>query len=138
MAEKQQGATFAFGTDAGTWKYVNIGRYSEPIPVIDDTDLSTTNRRTKIPGELGDPQMMTLVLQSDGDQAWPTKKLVQTGTITAPTGAYTTAEKWAGTGFVVDVRTPEYASDTEGIQTIEVDWQFDGKTGPARTLATVV
>lgn len=138
MAEKQQGASFALGTDAGTWKVLSISRYSEPIPVIDDTDLSTTNRRTKTPGELGDPQMVTLVVQSDGDQAWPTKKLVQTGTITSPLGTYTTAEKWAGTGFITDIRTPEYASDTENIQTLEFDWQFDGKTGPARTLATVV
>lgn len=136
MAFKQQGATFTFSVSGGTWEFVNIGRYSEPIPVIDDTHLGTTNRRTKMPGDLGDPQMLTLVLQAKpGASAMPAKGVLQTGTITGskvtlPGG---TAENWAGTGFVVDVRTPEFASDTEAIQTIEIDWQFDGKTGPART-----
>lgn len=132
MAVKQQGASFTFGTDGGSWKYINIGRFSSPIPVIDDTDLSTEDDRTKLPGDLGDPQMVTLVLQNIPTADLPTKGLVQTGTILGPlTGM--TGESWAGTGFVVDVRTPEYGSDTEAIQTIEVDWQFDGRTGPART-----
>lgn len=132
MAVKQQGASFTFGTDGGTWKYINIGRLSAPIPVIDDTDLSTEDDRTKIPGDLADNQIVTLVLQNIPTADHPTKGLVQTGTILGPlTGL--NGESWAGTGFVVDVRTPEYASDTEAIQTIEVDWQFDGRTGPART-----
>lgn len=131
MAVKQQGATFVFGTDGGTWAYVNIGRLSSPIPVIDDTDLSTEDERTKIPGDLGDAQMVTLVLQNKPAANLPTRGLVQTGTITGPSG-----EDWAGTGFVVDIRSPEFASDTEAIQTIEVDWQFDGKTGPARSAGT--
>ena len=138
MAEKQQGATFSFGTDGGSWNYLNIPRYSEPIPSIDDTHLGTTGKRTSTPGELGDPQMITLVLQNDGSASLPTKGLVQTGTITAPLGEWDEAEKWAGTGFVVDVRSPEFGSDTEAIQTIEVDWKFDGKTGPARTAAVPV
>jgi hypothetical protein len=138
MAVKQQGATFVFATDAGSWKFVNIGRYSAPIPVIDDSDLSTVGERTKLPGDLGDPQMMTLVLQNIPSATLPTKGLVQTGTLTGTkVTALGTAENWAGTGFIVDIRTPEYASDTENIQTIEVDWQFDGKTGPARTAASV-
>ena len=138
MAAKQQGASFTFSVSGGTWKFINIGRYSEPIPVLDDTDLSTTTRRTKMPGDLGDPQMVTLVLHgSPGASSIPAKGVLQTGTITGTkvTGGGT-AENWAGTGFVVDVRTPEFASDSEAIQTIEIDWQFDGKTGPARTAGT--
>ncbi len=136
MVAKQQGASFTFGSSGGTWKWVNIGRYSEPIPVIDTTDLSVTGKRKKEPGELGDPQMITLVLQNKPDATLPVKGLVQTGTITAPLSGFTGAETWAGTGFVVDIRTPEFASDTEAIQTIEIDWQFNGITGPARTAAT--
>ena len=136
MCQKQQGATFVFGTSVGAWKIVSIGRYAEPIPVLDDSHLTTTVRRTKCPGTLGDPQMLTLVMQAASDIAFPAKGLLQTGTITAPLSGFTTAETLAGTGFVVDVRTPEFASDTEAIQTIEMDWQFDGKTGPARTLAS--
>ena len=136
MGHKQQGASFTFGTSGGSWEYLNIGRYSEPIPVIDDTHLGTTSRRAKLPGDLGDPQVVTLVLQNKSGATLPTKGLVQTGTITSPLSGFAVAEKWAGTGFVVDIRTPEFQSDSEGIQTIEVDWQFDGKTGPARTAAS--
>ncbi|MGN6133388.1 MAG: hypothetical protein ACTHOU_02765 [Aureliella sp.] len=137
MAEKQQGASFTFGTSGGTWNYLNIPRYSEPIPVIDDTHLGTTGRRTNTPGELGSPQMITLLLQNQGDAVLPVKGLLQTGTITAPLGDFDVAEKWAGTGYVVDIRSPEFGSDTEAIATIEIDWMFDGKTGPARTAASV-
>ena len=136
MCQKQQGALFIFGTSVGTWKIVSIGRYSEPIPVLDDSHLATTVRRTKCPGTLGDPQMLTIVVQADSDQAWPAKGLLQTGTIQSPASGFTNEEELAGTGFVVDVRSAEFASDTEAIQTIEFDWQFDGKTGPARTLAS--
>jgi hypothetical protein len=139
MAAKQQGASFVFGTDGGSWKFINIGRLSAPIPVIDDTDLSTVGDRTKIPGDLADNQMITLVLQGiPSASSIPTKGLVQTGTLNGTKAtALGTPENWAGTGFVVDVRTPEFASDTEAIQTIEVDWMFDGRTGPARTAASV-
>lgn len=137
MAVKQQGALFTFSVSGGTWEFQNIGRYSEPIPVIDDTHLGTTGKRTKMPGDLGDPQMITLVLHGKPGATLPAKGVLQTGTITgAKVTAGGTAENWAGTGFVVDVRSPEFAADTEAIQTIEIDWQYDGKTGPARTAGT--
>ncbi len=137
MGVKQQGASFTFSVSGGTWEYLNIGRLSAPIPVIDDTHLGTTVHRAKLPGDLSDPQIVTLVLQGKPGATWPAKGVLQTGTITgskATSGG--TAENWAGTGFVVDVRSPEFASDTENIQTIEVDWQYDGRTGPARTAGT--
>lgn len=135
MCEKQQGASVTFGTSAGTWNYLNISRLSGPIPIIDDTHLGTTGDREACPGDLRDWQIVTLTIQNDGNQAYPATGLVQTITITHPLGTWATAEKWIGTGFVVDVRTPEFQSATEGIQTIEIDVKFDGKTGPARTLA---
>lgn len=136
MAVKQQGASVTFSVTGGTWEFMNIGRYSEPIPVIDDTHLGTTTRRTKMPGDLGDPQMVTIVVQGKPTSTTIVKGVLQTITITGPLNGGTAAEKWAGTGFIVDVRTPEYGADTEAIQTVEIDIQFDGKTGPARTAQT--
>lgn len=136
MCEKQQGATIAFGTDGGTYKFTQIGSYSEPVPVIDDTHLSSTDRREKCPGDLGDPQQFTCIVQNKGDHAELTKKLVQTITITSPLGAYTTAEKWEGSGFITDISTPEFGSDTEALSTRQITVQFDGKTGPARSVAS--
>lgn len=135
MCEKQQGASITFGTDGGTYKFTQIGEYNEPIPVLDDSHLGTTGKRSKCPGDLGDPQQFTCILQNDGDHAELTK-VVQTITITSPLGGFSTAENWAGTGFIVNIGTPSFGSDTEAIATRQVTIQFDGKTGPTRTLAT--
>lgn len=138
MCELQQGAELTFSVDSASYEVVSIPRYSEPIPVIDDTDLEDTGQREKCPGALGDPQLMSgIVLRSIGTQAYPTKGTLQTMTVThGLVAGNATRESWAASGFVVDVRTPEFTSDTEGRKLIEVDFQPDGKTGPARTLAT--
>lgn len=136
MGVKQQGASLTFGTSVGTWNILSIGRYSAPIPKIDDTHLGVTGVRESIPGTLEDPQSFTVTVQAKPDQAYPIKGLVQTITITSPLEGAATAETLIGTGFVMDVKTAEFQSGTEDIQTIEFDIQFDGKTGPARTLAT--
>lgn len=136
MCELQQGVQAVF-TTSGTYEITNITRYGAPIPIIDDTDLATTGGREKCAGQLEDPQMITLTAKSIGTVARPAKKTVQTLTIThATVPGNATAEIFAGPGFVVDVREPEFSSDTEGRKTIEIDWQFNGKSLPARTLAT--
>jgi hypothetical protein len=136
MGVKQQGASLTFGTSSGTWSIISIARYGAPIPVIDDTHLGTTNRREKIFGSLEDPQPFTVTVQAKPTQAFPAKGLVQTITVTSPLNGATAAETLIGTGAVIDVRTAEFNSGTEDIQTVEFEVQFDGKTGPARTLAT--
>jgi hypothetical protein len=135
MAEKQQGATLVFGTSAGSWSILSIGRFNAPIPKLDDTHLGTTSRRESIFGVLEDPQPFTVTVQNKGGTAYPVKGLVQTITITSPLGTWTTAEKLIGSGAVIDVKTAEFQSGNEAIQTVEFEIQFDGKTGPARTLA---
>jgi hypothetical protein len=140
VCELQQGAEVSFSEDEGTWEVISVPRFSAPIPVIDDADLLSEGYRPKCPGALGDPQLMTgIVIRSIGTAEYPTKGLIQDMTIThglVPGNAG--RESYTGSGFIVDVRTPEFNSDTEGRKTIEVDWQFDGKeTPPARTLATV-
>jgi len=136
MGVKQQGASLTFGTSVGTWSVLNIGRYSAPIPKIDDTHLGVTGVREYIPGVLEDPQSFTVTVQAKPDQAYPAKGLVQTITVTSPLEGAASAETLIGTGFVMDIRTAEFQSGTEAIQTIEFEIQYDGKTGPARTLAT--
>lgn len=137
MCELQQGVQAVFSL-SGTFEVTNITRYSAPIPVIDDTDLATTSGREKCAGQLQDPQMITLTAKSIGTVARPAKGTVQTLTITsAIVPGNATADIFAGPGFVVDVKEPEYGSDTEARKTIEIDWQFDGKSLPSRTLATV-
>lgn len=133
----QHGATFTFGTDGGSWNLLSVGRYGEPIPVIDDTHMGTTTRRTKLPGDLADPQSLTIVVQNDSKEAYPTQGLAQTMTITYPLeSGDSTAENMAGSGFIMDIRRPEFNVDTEAVQTLEIDIQYDGYTGPTRTVAS--
>jgi hypothetical protein len=136
MCELQQGATLVFSED-GAFEVISIPRFGAPIPVIDDADLDDTGFRVKCPGSLADPQVMSgIVCRSIGTADRPTRGLNQTCTIThgdVPGNA--TPESFAGSGFVVDFREPEFTSDTEGRKTIEIDWQYDGVTGPARTKA---
>lgn len=136
MGVKQQGASLTFGTSGGSWNILSIGRYSAPIPKIDDTHLGVTGVREYIPGTLEDPQSFTVVVQAKPNQAYPVKGQVQTITVTSPLEGASTAETLAGTAFVMDTRTAEFQSGTEAIQTVEFEIQYDGKTGPARTLAT--
>jgi hypothetical protein len=137
MCELQQGVSLAFSVSGSLYEVLNVARFSAPIPVIDDTDVGDTASRKKCPGKLQDPQMVTITARNIGTQARPAKGVVQDLTITHPLAAgMSTPEILDGSGFVVDVRSAEFASDTEAIQTIEFDWQFDGKTGPARTLAS--
>lgn len=137
MCELQQGAQIAFSTDGAPYEFLGISRYSAPIPVIDDADLEADEGRKKCPGELEDPQIVTLTLRNIGTQIRPTKGLVQTLTRTNKLVAGgTTPEIFAGTGFIVDIREPEFSSDSEDRQILEVDWQFDANPLPVRTLAT--
>lgn len=137
MCELQQGTQVVFSVD-GTYEVVSVPRFSAPIPVIDDTDLADTSARPKCAGQLQDPQLMSgIVLKSIGTADRPTKRITQTLTIThAIVPGNATAEIFAGAGFIVDVREPEFSSDSENRKTIEVDWQYDGNPMPARTKAT--
>lgn len=128
MCELQQGATATLSDDSGLLGVINIGRFGAPIPVIDDTDLSSTasDGRKKCPGLLRDPQMFTITMRAVGEDEYPTVGLIQDLTIVRPIppGFTGTGDTLDGEGFVVDVRTPEHQSDSEGRQTIEVDWQY--------------
>ena len=129
--DTQQGATFAItGLAAFEDAATSIPRTSTPIPVIDATHLGTTGMRTKIAGDLKDPQQFTVTFQHDGSGTMPTIGTVYTITITAPLASGDgTAENWAGTAICTDVRGPDFSSDTEALQTTEIDWQPDGGFG---------
>lgn len=135
MCELQQGTTFELDDDDLTFGVISCSRFSAPIPVIDDTDLETEDSRQKCAGQLADPQMITLVCRSLGREAYPTRGLYQDLTIThALNDGDSAPEILDGEGFVVDVRTPEFSSDTEDRKTIEIDWQY--RAVPTRTEST--
>jgi hypothetical protein len=136
MCELQQGITAVFSVSGALSGLLNVPRFSAPIPVIDDTDVSDTLSRKKCPGALRDPQIMTLTIRNLGTAAYPAIGVIQDLTLTYPLYDHATPEIIDGPGFVVDVRSPEFGSDSEGRQTVEIDWQYNGDPLPTRTLAT--
>lgn len=134
MCELQQGVTINFSVSGNTMEPVNVGSFSAPIAVIDDTALSDTTSRKKWAGQLPDPKPFKITCRNVGSKTKPARGVTQTLTITHPLPpGKTTPEILSGTGFVVDVTTPDFGSDSEGRQTYEIEWQFD--TMPTRTAA---
>ena len=129
--EVQQGATIVF-PGSSVFNIVNIARISAPVPVIEATHLLTTIQRQKLSGRLRDAQVQTILCQNDPTEPQPLQgDPTATGTITitgpVPTGL-STGQIWAGSGFVVDVRSPEFDATTEDLQTLEIDVIYDGIT----------
>lgn len=136
MCELQQGVTVLFSVSGGTMEVLSIDSFSAPIPVIDNTDVASTNSRKKKPGQLQDPQQFKITCRNIGHKAKPAKGVVQDLTITHPLQpGKATPEILDGSGFVVDVTTPSFSSDSEARQTYDIIWQYDGDPFPTRTMA---
>ncbi len=135
MCELQQGVTVNFSVSGNTMEVLSIDPFTAPIPVIDNTALNDTTSRRKWPGQLPDPQSFKITCRNIGNKTKPARSVVQTLTITHPLAAgRTTPEIMAGTGFVVDVSTPSFSSDSEGRQTYDIIWQYDSM--PTRTMSS--
>lgn len=138
MCELQQGVVVAFSVSGSTMEVLSVDPFSAPIPVIDDTDVSSTNSRRKCPGKLRDPQQFKITCRNIGNKTKPAVGVVQDLTITHPLSpGQATPEILDGSGFVVDTTTPGFNSDSENRQTYDIIWQFDGKPFPTRTAATL-
>ena len=136
MCELQQGVTLNFSTSGNTMEVLSVDPFNAPIPVIDNTDVSTTVSRKKWPGQLRDPQSFKILCRNIGHKAKPAVGVVQTLTITHPLQpGKITPEIHDGSGFVVDVSTPSFSSDSENRQTYEIIWQYNGNPFPTRTAA---
>jgi hypothetical protein len=137
MCELQQGVTVSFSVSGSTMEVLSIDPFSAPIPVIDNTDVASTVSRKKWAGQLQDPQQFKITCRNVGHKTKPAKGVTQTLTITHPLfPGKTTPEILDGSGFVVDVTTPSFSSDTEARQTYDIIWQYNGNPFPTRTAAT--
>lgn len=126
MSQSTQGATLTL-SGGGSFEVKNIPRIPRPIPVLDSTATSTTGQRKKKPGKLEDPQSITITIFNDGTE--PAKGESQTLTLTAATPeGMVSGETWVGSGFVVDVQSPEFNAESEALETKEIVFQFDGET----------
>ena len=131
MSQSTQGATLTV-SGGGSYEVRNIPRINRPIPVLDSTNTATTDQRKKKPGKLEDPQQITITIFNDGTE--PDKGVSQTLTITAATPeGMASGETWVGSGFFVDVASPDFNAESEALETKELIFVFDGETPIAHT-----
>lgn len=133
MADTGNGATITM-SDGFTASYTMIGGFEQEIPAIEDSHLTTSTKKTYIPGDLYEPGEWPAEFQYNPNTQ-PSIGTVLTITITypVPSGSSNGATH-AGTGFIKKRKFPELKNNELMIGEYVVQW--DGKTGPTFTDAT--
>ncbi len=137
------GATFTVtGTNATVGTIISIDPPEESVDDISDDYLGVIDQHEMLPGLVVHQGKMRITAIFNPDtvaandvaspHVLPALGIVATGTLTfrARTGQ-TTGATLIGTGYLSKRKVSELATDQR--VTIEFDWQFDGKTGPAYT-----
>lgn len=123
------GATITFGTSGFTAAFTEISGFDQAREVLDTTQLSTTDYRTKTPGDLVDAGEFTATFFYDADEQPPITGAAETITITYPdsapgAGGGATA---AASGFVSSWSSPTLATDQLMSAELTITWA-DGPT----------
>jgi hypothetical protein len=138
------GGTIAFsaGITAFAVPFRKIGAVEHAIEKIETTNLGNaatdpadTPTKSYIPGDVIDPGEFEVEYAFDAEDDLPDIEKAGTITITAPLATgQATAANLAGSGFIMACTAmPEAA--TNGLQIGKLKCRFDGKTGPALTVA---
>ncbi len=137
------GTTFTVtGTNATVGTIISIDPPEESVEAIPDDYLGVIDYHEMIPGLVVHLSSMriTAIFNPDTNAAndaasprvLPALGIVTTGTMTfRPRSGQTVGATYIGTGFLSKRKASELATDQR--VTNELDWQFDGKTGPAYT-----
>jgi hypothetical protein len=130
------GAAITLATSALTYKWRKIGAVEQSREKVEDTDLSNTNYKSYLPGDVAEPGEFEVEFCFNPATALPSALAApETVTITGPTppgGASGAA--LTGTGFITKITaSPEFT--TNGLQIGKMTIAFDGKTGPTHTAA---
>lgn len=130
------GASITFGTTGGTWLCRQISGPEVTRPVVDTSHLATTTKRTKMAGDLDDWGPVVLQILFQGTQGLPARSTsAETITITHPTApGGSTPATLAGTALINRVKYPDF--QTNELQIGEIEFTYDGGTGPTWTAAT--
>lgn len=134
MADTGQTATLTFGTTGYTANRRMIGGSTFSRPKISKTHLGTADFEEYFPGDLDEPGEFEVEFEFDPgvSGAIPGRGTVETVTVTYPIKTGQSAGgTLAGTGFIMEVQTPELRTNTLMVQKAKIAW--DGGTGPTFT-----
>jgi len=130
------GASITFGTSALALQWRKIGKVTQTRGKVEDSDLSTSNKKTYLPEDLAEPgecevEVVFKPTASPGNINAAAETITITGPI--PVGG-ASAPNLEGTGFITEITmSPEYTSNGLQVGTIKFAW--DGKTTPVFTPA---
>lgn len=130
------GATITLATSGLTYKWRKIGSPEWSREKVEDTDLSNSNYKSYLPGDVVEPGEFEVEFVFNPTAALPNPNAAaETITITGPVPpGGSSAASLAGTGFILSITPmPEYT--TNGLQVGKLRLAFDGKTGPTHTVA---
>lgn len=130
------GATAVLTTSALAFSWTSIDCGEQTIPDVDRTHLATTDFREYVAGDLKEPNEVTMPALWDVQAAATSLDDIGGGdtlTITwaMPPAGGTSAPNLAGSGYIKRIKYPNLQTDT--IQDGEVNFKFDGITGPTWT-----
>ncbi len=137
------GSTFTVtGTNATVATIISIDPPEESVVDINDDYLGVVAYHEMIPGivaSLGKMRITSIIdidtlaaADAASPQVVPAIGIVTTGTLTfRPQTGQNAGATYIGTGYLSKRKVSELVTDQR--VTIEYDWQFDGKTGPAYT-----
>ena len=131
------GGTIAFsaGIAAFAVPFRKIGAVEHVIEKVESTNLANTATKSYLPGDVIDPGEFEVEYAFDAEDDLAVMETVGTVTITAPLGTgQATAANLAGSGFIMS-RTAMPECATNGLQLGKLKVKFNGKTGPALTIA---
>lgn len=134
-------ANMGFGTATTAMVCTSITPGGYQRAGVDVSDLATSNIEESIPTDLAKPKtgkakykFLTLPTTAQASIFDPTSAAAGSTVITWPmrTGE-TTAANYTGTAFIVDVTLPTLENGV--LQEGEIEFQYDGDTGPTFTKA---
>lgn len=133
MSDTGNTGTIVFGTTGFTAKYRVLAEAEQERPKLKDSDLSTSQFETYIPGDLAEPGEIQIEFYFDATATPPDIHAVpETVTLTLPLQSGTTAATLVGTAFLTKrTITPNLQNNEINIGKATV--AFDGKTGPTFT-----
>lgn len=126
------GWTLTLATTGAIGNIISMTGFDQVLPEVDDSHLGTADVAENMPGDLEDPGEFEVEVEFDTSEDQPSRGVVETITVTSKlrTGE-STAAKWAGTGYIKSVKTPDAKNNERSIYKVKIRW--DGKTGPTYT-----
>lgn len=128
------GWSLTLATTGAIGRITKLTGFTRDLPEVDTSALETADEATNMPGDLANPGEFDAEVEFDTAVDEAALGVVETITVTAALrSGESTAAKWAGTGWIKSVTSPDAENNARSILKVKIRW--DGVTGPTFTAA---